>query len=98
MNERVNDMEADLRSRVVSLEHATAGNNQRLTTIEAWRTQRDIDSARHDERWKHMDDKIDAVGKKVDKISNDLSRIVWAVILGIIGAIMAFLIKGGIAH
>jgi len=90
-------MDTDLRGRVVNLEHQGQNREQRLAALEAWRTQRDIDSARHDERWKNMDEKIDHVGKKVDKIANDLSRGVWAVILGIIAAIIAYMVKGGFA-
>jgi hypothetical protein len=74
---------SDLRARVVALEQ--------------WRVQRDIDSARHDERWKRMDDKIEGVGKKVDKISSDLSRILWIILTAVILAIVAFMIKGGFA-
>jgi hypothetical protein len=44
-----------------------------------------------------MDEKIDAVGKKVDKISDGLSRIMWTVITAMILAIVAFIVKGGIA-
>lgn len=77
------EQQADLRARVVALEQ--------------WRVQRDIDSARHDERWKNMDDKIDAVGKKVDKISEGLSRIMWMVIAGIVMAAVTFMLKGGFA-
>ena len=91
------EMEPDLRGRVVALEQGFAANGQRLTVLEAWRTQRDIESARHDERWKRMDDKIDAVGKKVDKISEGLSRIMWTVIVGLIMAGLAFIVKGGLA-
>ncbi|PBB44012.1 hypothetical protein CK222_09740 [Mesorhizobium sp. WSM3866] len=74
---------SDLRARVVALEN--------------WRVQRDIESARHDERWKHMDDKIDGVGQKVDKISSDLSRIMWLVLAGIVSGIVMFMIRGGFA-
>lgn len=74
---------SDLRARVIALEN--------------WRVQRDIESARHDERWKHMDDKIDGVGKKVDKISSDLSRIMWLVLAGIVSGIVMFMIRGGFA-
>ena len=90
-------MEPDLRSRVVALEQGAATNGQRLTTLEAWQRQRDIDSARHDERWKRMDDKIDAVGKKMDKISEGVSRIMWAVVLGLIASAIAFVVRGGMA-
>jgi hypothetical protein len=44
-----------------------------------------------------MDEKIDAVGKKVDKISGDLSRITWTIIAAIILAIVSFMIRGGFA-
>jgi hypothetical protein len=77
------DGNADLRARVVALEQ--------------WRMQRDIESARHDERWKNMDEKIDAVGKKVDKISDGLSRIMWTVIVAVILAFVGFIVKGGLA-
>lgn len=77
------DGNSDLRARVVALEQ--------------WRVQRDIDSARHDERWKRMDDKIEGVGKKVDKISADLSRVMWTILLAILAAIVSFMIKGGFA-
>lgn len=70
----------------------------RVVALENWRVQRDIESARHDEKWKHMDDKIGDVGKKVDKISSDLSRIMWLILSGIILAIVAFMVKGGFAH
>lgn len=73
----------DLRARVVALEN--------------WRVQRDIESARHDEKWKHMDAKIDGVEKKVDKISSDISRVMWIIIAAILTAIIAFMVKGGFA-
>lgn len=76
-------MEGDLRARVVALEN--------------WRVQRDIESARHDERWRNMDEKIEAVGKKVDKISDSLSRIMWLILSGLILAGVAFIVQGGLA-
>ncbi len=77
------EQNSDLRARVVSLEQ--------------WRVRRDIDSARHDERWKRMDDKIEVVSKKVDKISSDLSRVLWIILTAVILAIVAFMLKGGFA-
>ncbi|WP_245432986.1 hypothetical protein [Mesorhizobium sp. WSM3866] len=44
-----------------------------------------------------MDDKIDGVGQKVDKISSDLSRIMWLVLAGIVSGIVMFMIRGGFA-
>lgn len=97
MIEKATDMEPDLRGRVVALEQGLSTNSTRLTNLEIWQRQRDIDSARHDERWKRMDDKIDAVGKKVDKISEGLSRIMWTVIVAFLLAGVAFIVKGGMA-
>lgn len=91
------ETESNLRSRMVSAEHAIQGSVQRLSALEAWRTERDIERARHDERWRHMDEKIEQVGKKVDKISSDMSRVVWLLITGIIMAAVAFLVRGGFA-
>ncbi|RWE31535.1 hypothetical protein [Mesorhizobium sp.] len=80
-------------------EHMEGGDlRARVVALENWRVQRDIESARHDERWKHMDTKIDGVEKKVDKISSDLSRIMWIIIAGIITAIITFMVKGGFGH
>lgn len=90
MTTKATDMEPDLRSRVVALEHSTQSREARLAALEAWRTQRDIDSARNDERWKHMDEKIDG-------ISRTLLRINWLIIGGIIAGFIGFLIRGGFA-
>jgi hypothetical protein len=95
MTEKATDMDTDLRGRVVALEQGFATNGTRLTNLEAWQRQRDIDSARHDERWKRMDDKIDAVAKKVDEVSGNLKWIGKTVIGAIILAVVAFMISGG---
>ncbi|WP_155269211.1 hypothetical protein [Brucella anthropi] len=92
--------ESDLRSRVVGLEHATQSNNQRLTILEAWQRQRDIDSARHDEKWVAMEARIDTrfsgLESSVKGIQSTLSRIMWIVISGIGSAFVVFLISGGL--
>ena len=94
-------MDGDLRARVVTLEHASAAKEQRLSALEAWQRQRDIDSARHDEKWNAMEARIDArfsgLESSVGEIKNALSRINWAIILGIIAGIVGFMIKGGFA-
>lgn len=75
--------QTDLRARVVALEQ--------------WRVQKDIDSARHDERWKTMDDKIDSVGKKVDDVNGTLKYINRLIIGGFVAALLALVWKAGIA-
>lgn len=71
----------DLRARVVALEN--------------WRVQRDIESARHDERWKHMDDRFNRLEAKLSGVSDTLTWITRLIIGGIIMAIVAFMIGGG---
>lgn len=80
-------MTADLRARVVALEQ--------------WRVQKDIDSARNDEKWTAMETRIDArfagLEKSVLDIQGTLSRINWLIIGGIVMAVIAFLVGGGFA-
>jgi len=90
-------METDLRSRMVAVEHQGASHGQRLTALEAWQRQADLADARKEGEFKAMNDKIDLVGKKVDKISSDLSRVVWLILAGLIMAAVAFIVKGGFA-
>lgn len=81
MTNQVSGMEADLRARVVALEQ--------------WRVQRDIDSARHDEKWKHMDDRFNRVEQKLAGVADTLTWINRLLIGGIITGVVAFMIKGG---
>ncbi len=90
---------ADLRSRVVTLEHSSAAKESRLSALEAWQRQRDIDSARHDEKWNAMENRIDnrfnSLESSIKDVQGSLSWINKLVIGGIITGIIAFLIQGG---
>lgn len=101
MSEKATEMDGDLRARVVTLEHTSAAKEQRLSALEAWQRQRDIDSARHDEKWNAMEARIDTrfsgLEKSVHDIQSSLSRINWLIIGGIIAGVVGFLIKGGFA-
>ena len=99
MTEKATEMDGDLRARVVTLEHTSAAKEQRLSALEAWQRQRDIDSARHDEKWNAMEARIDTrfsgLESSVSDIKTSLSRINWLIISGIIVGIVGFLLKGG---
>jgi hypothetical protein len=97
MVEKASEMETDLRGRVVNLEHQGQGHGRRLDDLEKWQRQSDLADARKEGEWKAMNDKIDAVGSKVDKISDSLTWVVRLLIGGIIMAALAFLIRGGFA-
>ncbi|MCV9907543.1 hypothetical protein OIV19_07940 [Brucella sp. HL-2] len=94
------DTENDLRARVVGLEHATQTNNQRLTTLEAWQRQREIDSARNDEKWVAMEARIDTrftgLESSNKSIHSTLSRINWMIIGGLVSAFVVFVVSGGL--
>lgn len=86
------DSAADLRPRVVALEH-------KLAALESWQRQKDVESARHDERWIAMEIRIDnrfsGLESSVRDIKTALSRINWMIIGGIVAGIVGFLIRGG---
>lgn len=101
VTEKMTEMDHDLRSRIVSLEHKDGDKSQRLAALEDWRRQRDIESARNDEKWNAMEARIDTrfsgLESSVRDIKNALSRINWLIIGGIIAGIVGFLIRGGFA-
>ena len=69
----------------------------RVVALELWKAQQDIESARHDERWKHMDDRFNRVEKSLSEMSGTLTWIMRIVIGGILIGIVAFMMKGGFA-
>lgn len=94
-------MDGDLRARVVTLEHASAAKEQRLSALEAWQRQRDVESARNDEKWNAMEARIDTrftgLESSVGDIKSALSRINWLIIAGIITGVVGFMMRGGFA-
>ena len=74
-------MESDLRARVVALEQ--------------WRVQRDIESARHDEKWLGMEKRLTTIEKDISGIQETLTWIMRIIIGGILAGAVAFILKGG---
>ena len=68
----------------------------RVTTLEHWRIQSDIANARAEEQRKHLDARFDALEKKLGAVSDNLSWIVRLVLGGIVLAIIAFAMGGGL--
>ncbi|ASP84177.1 hypothetical protein CDO26_05875 [Sinorhizobium meliloti] len=101
---------ADLRSRVVSLEHKHASTEQRLTSMEQRFVQADIADARKEEQWKSllekfvmMDRKIDTVDTSLNKKMDDLGGnmrwlgkiVIGAALSAMVAGVVAFMMKGG---
>ncbi|QOF72382.1 hypothetical protein IG197_04670 [Aminobacter sp. SR38] len=95
MSERNTEIDGDLRSRLVALEHQGASRDQRLAALEARQRQSDIAEARKDEQFKHMDMRFSTLDAKIDGVSGTLNWIAKLVISGIILAIVAFMMGGG---
>lgn len=91
------DMDPDLRSRVVALEHQGQDRGARLATLEEWRRAIDILNARKDEAWLNLNGRFNDLDKKISDISNTLRWINKLIIGGIIAGVIAFMIKGGFA-
>lgn len=68
-------------------------HNKRLTVLEAKLTMTEAVRA---ERDKHMDKRFDQLEAGVNEVKGYLLRIVWVIVLGIIGALMTFILNGGL--
>lgn len=79
------EMQADLRARVVALEQ--------------WKGEMTVLSARNDEKWTAMEDRITSrfagIEKSVNDIQGTLTWLVRLIIGGIVMAGLAFMVGGG---
>lgn len=75
-------MSEDLRARVVALEQ--------------WKTESEIRSARHDERWLALEGRFTGIEKDISGINDTLTWLMRLVIGGMILAVVGFSIKGGL--
>jgi hypothetical protein len=88
-------MDADLRSRVVALEHRSAASDQRLTNLEGWKQLSDIADAKKDEQWKSLLEKFGVMDRKMDDLTGTLKWVNKLIIGGLIAGVVGFMIKGG---
>lgn len=88
---------ADIRSRVVALEHKFSAAEQRMMAVENWQRAADIADARRSEQFKGMDDRFTRIEGDLEKISGTLGRIMWILLGGILSGMVAFIIRGGLS-
>lgn len=81
--------DADLRSRVVFLEHKYNDIKGRIANHEKWQAEQNIANAVRDERWT-------STLARLNSIDGNLKWIVRLVIGGIITALLAFIVGGGL--
>ena len=102
---------ADLRSRVVSLEHKHAAHDQRFSSIEHRLAQSDIADARKDEQAKNLLEKLVMTNEKIDGVKTDLHAkmdslgggirwvgglVIAAFVTASVGAVVLFVVNGGL--
>lgn len=89
MTEQTTPMDhSDLRARVAALEHASTGKETRLSTLEQWKSQRDVADAVRDVQYA-------GIKEDLSSIKGTLQRLAWLMITGIAGGVIAFMINGG---
>lgn len=87
---------ADVRARVVALEHKAQAYESRMTVMEQWRSQMDIFNARRDEQFTNMMGKFSDLEGKLDKLSGGISRLLWTIGSAVLAAVVVFVLKGGL--
>lgn len=92
-----NEMEHDLRSRVVSAEHTIQNNGQRLIALEAWQRQTEIGEAKRGEQWMTLQRDLVDITKSIGEVQGTLRWIGRTIIGAIILAAVAFVVGGGMA-
>jgi len=90
-------MDSDLRSRMVSVEHRSAEHAQRIMALETWKQQSDVSEARKDEQWIALKGDMVVLKSSINEVQGTLKWIGRTIIGGIIAAILVFLVKGGFA-
>ncbi|MEJ5019327.1 hemolysin XhlA family protein [Ochrobactrum vermis] len=80
---------ADLRTRVVTLEHGQTAIQQRVSDLEKYRQTNEIADAK-------METRVEAMNEKLSAISSNTTWIIRLVIGGFLLAIIAFIVSGGL--
>lgn len=93
-DEQDEPMDGGLRARVVQLEQAQAA--ARLTVLETWKQQAAIADAHREGQWAVMQQSIASVSTDVGEIKDNQKWVIRLIIGGIIMALVAFLIGGGL--
>ena len=74
-----------------------AAHEARITAIETWKSDFATMVAVREERDKHLDKRFDKLEQGVDDVKGYLLKIVWVIILGMIGSLVTFMMTGGLS-
>ncbi len=91
--------EVGVRVRVNALEHANTLHEQRITSLENWRTHSDISDARREEQMSgfraSIDKDVASIKEDIGALAGTLQWITRLLIGGILLGIVGYLMKGG---
>jgi len=68
----------------------------RIRALEEWKANQTTDAAVRKERDRHMDQRFDELKDSVNEVKGYLLRIVWVIVLGIVGSLVTFIVSGGL--
>lgn len=68
----------------------------RIRALEEWKASQTTDAAVRKERDRHMDQRFDELKDSVNEVKGYLLRIVWVIVLGIVGSLVTFIVSGGL--
>jgi len=69
---------------------------QRICALEEWKAEQTTTHAVRAERDRHMDKRFDELKDSVNEVKGYLLRIVWVIVLGIVGSLVTFIVSGGL--
>ncbi|HEY7822446.1 MAG TPA: hypothetical protein VIG24_06425 [Acidimicrobiia bacterium] len=79
-----------------AIERRLDEHETRLRSVEDWRATTTTSVAVRAERDKHLDKRFDKLEASVDEVKGYLLKIVWVIVLGILGSLITFIINGGL--
>lgn len=71
-------------------------HEQRIRALEEWKAEQNTSHAVRAERDRHMDQRFDELKESVNEVKGYLLRIVWVIVLGIVGSLVTFIVGGGL--
>lgn len=75
-----------------------AGHEARLSILEGFKSEFATQVAVREERDKHLDRRFDKLEMVVGEVKGYLLKIVWVIILGIVGSMVTFMMTGGFVN
>lgn len=100
---------ADLRARVVQLEHISTDKQQRLTILEQWKQKLEVMEAQRSTEWnatirsfnerfttleKHFSDMFSGLDGRLSEISGWMKKVAWLIVSGFFLCLLALVWKG----